>query len=81
MKVALTDAAALDARDAALVAANMRMMVLERERDTYRDALRNMMGAFDNAVSRRRYPPDDFMKECIKSGRDALASDRQREAR
>ncbi len=44
-----------------------------KERDMLRDALKNMMGAFDNAVCRRRYPPDDFMQECIKSGRAALA--------
>jgi hypothetical protein len=31
-----------------------------------------MMGAFDNPVVRRRMPSDDFIKECINSGRAAL---------
>ena len=48
---------------------------LKVDRDEYRDALQNMMGAFDNAISRRRYPPDDFMQECIKSGRAALGTE------
>jgi hypothetical protein len=33
-----------------------------------------MLGAYDTPVSRRRFPPDDFMKEATQSARDALAA-------
>jgi Lar family restriction alleviation protein len=45
---------------------------LEKERTILLDALQNMMGVYDTPVSRRRYPPDDFMIEALKSGRSAI---------
>lgn len=36
------------------------------------DALANMMGFFDSPIFRRKYPPDEYMREAIQSGRDAL---------
>jgi len=36
------------------------------------DALANMMGFFDSPICRRKYPPDEYMREAIQSGRDAL---------
>lgn len=35
-------------------------------------ALENMMGVYDTPVSRRRYPPDEFMLEALHSARTAL---------
>jgi hypothetical protein len=52
--------------DAVLIA-SLKARIQELE-----DALRNMMGAFDNPVVRRRMPADNFIKECINSGRAAL---------
>jgi hypothetical protein len=46
---------------------------LRKERDKCRNALANMMGAYDTPLSRRRFPPDEFREECLKSGREALA--------
>lgn len=37
------------------------------------DALKNLMGAYDTPLSRRRFPPDDFMKEALSIARDVLA--------
>lgn len=37
------------------------------------DALKNLMGAYDTPLSRRRFPPDDFMKESLSIARDVLA--------
>jgi hypothetical protein len=39
-----------------------------------RDALKNMMGAYDTPLSRRRFPPDEFMQAALESGRAALAA-------
>lgn len=38
------------------------------------EALQNMLGAYDTPVSRRRFPPDEFMKEAIASARAALSA-------
>jgi len=37
-----------------------------------KEALQNVMGIYNTPLSRRRFPPDEFMKECLKSGSDAL---------
>lgn len=39
-----------------------------------REALQNVMGCYDTPLSRRRFPPDGFMKEAINTARTALAS-------
>lgn len=36
------------------------------------DALRNMMGCYDTPLSRRRFPPDDFMNEALTIARTLL---------
>lgn len=36
------------------------------------EALQNMMGCYDTPLSRRRFPPDEFMKEAIETARAAL---------
>lgn len=47
---------------------------LRREKLRLHEALRNMMGAYDTPLARRRFPPDEFMKAALESGRDALAA-------
>lgn len=42
------------------------------------DALQNVMGVYDTPLSRRRFPPDDFMNEALASARSALSSFRKR---
>lgn len=37
-----------------------------------REALQNMMGVYDTPLSRRRFPPDDFMTEALVIARAAL---------
>lgn len=37
-----------------------------------KEALQNVMGVYNTPLSWRRLPPDEFMKECLKSGSDAL---------
>lgn len=36
------------------------------------EALQNIMGCYDTPVSRRRYPPDEFMNEALKEAREVL---------
>lgn len=37
-----------------------------------REALQNVMGVYDTPLSRRRFPPDNFMNEALASARSAL---------
>lgn len=37
-----------------------------------KEALQNIMGIYNTPLSRRIFPPDDFMKECLMSAEDAL---------
>lgn len=66
------DSARLSLTIAELERADAEIADLRLSERILREALQNMMGAFDNPLSRRRYPPDDFMQECIRSARAAL---------
>lgn len=37
------------------------------------EALQNLMGVYDTPLSRRRFPPDEFMKAALDNARDLLA--------
>lgn len=56
---------AIDAVVAAFLAAESRCEALV-------EALQNVMGVYDTPLSRRRFPPDDFMNEALASARAAL---------
>lgn len=45
---------------------------LRRENAELREALQNLMGCYDTPLSRRRFPPDEFMKEALDIARALL---------
>jgi hypothetical protein len=50
---------------------------LQRRVEELEAALQNMMGVYDTPLSRRRFPPDEFMKEAIETARPALIPEKK----
>lgn len=48
---------------------------LKREKTEMKEALQNLMGCYDTPLSRRRFPPDDFMKEALNIARALLGGE------
>ncbi|WP_210210546.1 hypothetical protein [Brucella anthropi] len=48
------------------------VVALEAKHAAALEALKNMMGCYDTPLSRRRFPPDDLMKEAIRTARTLL---------
>lgn len=55
-----------------LVAAEARATAAEERLKEATDAIRNLMGIYDTPLSRRRFPPDGFMKEALEIARAFL---------
>jgi hypothetical protein len=51
---------------------------LQRRVEELEAALQNMMGVYDTTLSRRRFPPDEFMKEAIETARAALIQEQKK---
>jgi len=65
-----------EAAESSLAALKAEVVEVAAERQKIEDALRNLMGCYDTPVSRRRFPPDDFMSEALTIARDLLAARR-----
>lgn len=48
------------------------MKTLDEQVVMLKEALQNMMGVYNTPLSRRRFPPDTFMKEVLKEAETAL---------
>lgn len=57
-----------------MVMAAPKVDLVDREQHL-EDALCNLMGIYDTPLSRRRFPPDDFMNEALTFARDLLGKD------
>lgn len=52
-----------------------KLEALQRENAELREALQNLMGCYDTPLSRRRFPPDDFMSEALSIARALLGGE------
>lgn len=48
---------------------------MKREIADLREAIQNLMGCYDTPLSRRRFPPDDFMSEALSLARALLSKE------